>query len=564
MNPERGPSGEQREGGEQARLRTIVNRMADGVVIVGLNGTIRFANPAAERLFGRPATELVGRDFGFPVLVGDTTEVEVVRPQQQTVTAELRTVESEWEGERAHLVSLRDITDRKRAEERAAQLDRERLGRIEAEAASQAKTDFLALMSHELRTPLNAVLGYAELLDMGVGGALSPEQRQHVSRISASGQHLLGLVNEVLDLAKVEAGQLTLQQGVGQSREVVEQALALVQPMAEAQGIALSATTDAHGEAVFRGDDNRVRQILVNLLNNAVKFTPAGGKVTLGWGRTARPDRDARLFGAGAWHFFRVTDTGVGIPADKLNTIFDPFVQVDGGHARRAEGSGLGLAISRRLARLMKGDLTVQSEPGSGSTFALWLPDASGMAKATAKWRVDSPDLAARLHGLGEIGRVLLRELDSLLESFVGRLKDEPIIEGAGEMRSCQLSGHMGAFVAEVACTLSAVEESRGEPSAVVTGAARIHMVIAQLHGAERAPLGWTPNILTREWMILCEEMKRLIRLRGRGLSEQARDEAFVMLDRAMEQATETSIRALNRAAPKEPASELIRAVDAE
>jgi signal transduction histidine kinase len=564
VNPEQRTSCDQGNGGEQARLRTIVDRMADGVVIVSHDGAIRFANPAAEELFGRPSAELVGRDFGFPVLVGDTTEVEVVRPQQQTVTAELRTVDTEWEGEHAHLVSLRDITDRKRAEERAAQLDRERLGRIEAEAASQAKTDFLALMSHELRTPLNAVLGYAELLDMGVGGALSPEQRQQVSRIAASGRHLLGLVNEVLDLAKVEAGQLTLEEGVGRSREAVEEALALVQPMAEAQGISLSATTEAYGEAVFQGDENRVRQILVNLLNNAVKFTAAGGKVNLGWGRTARPDREARLFGPGGWHFFRVTDTGVGIPADKLSSIFDPFVQVEGGHARRAEGSGLGLAISRRLARLMRGDLTVQSEPGKGSAFTLWLPDASGMAKATAKWRADSPDVAARLHGLGEIGRVLLRELDPLIESFVARLQDEPIVEGARDMRTCQLSGHVGAFAADIACTLAAVEESHGEPSAVVKHAARIQTTIAELHGAERAPLGWTPNLLTREWMILCEEMKRLIRLRGRGLSDQALHEAFIMLDRATEQATETSVRALNRAAQNEPATELIRKADAE
>jgi signal transduction histidine kinase len=563
FQPERrGGVDRRRNGGEQARLRTIVERMADGVVIVSQEGLIRFANPAAERLFGRSLSELSEREFGFPVVVGDTTEVEVVRPQQQTVTAELRTVDTEWEAEPAYLISLRDVTDRKRAEERAAQLDRERLARIEAEAASQAKSDFLALMSHELRTPLNAVLGYAELLDMGVGGALSPEQRQHVTRIAASGQHLLGLVNEVLDLAKVEAGQLALEHGVGRSREAGEQALALVLPMAESRGITLTAAAEGNGDAVFQGDDNRVRQILVNLLNNAVKFTAAGGRVTLTWGRTAKPDRDARLVGARAWHYFRVADTGVGIPPDKLTAIFDPFVQVEGGHARRAEGSGLGLAISRRLARLMKGDLTVRSEMGRGSTFTLWLPDAGGMARTTARGMEEHADVAARLQGLAEVGTVLLRQLDPLLEAFVTRLQDEPIVEGAGDMRDCQLTGHLGAFVADVACTLAAIEESGGEPSVVVADAAPIQAAIAERHGAERAQLGWTPNLVAREWMILCDEMKRVIRLGARGLTDQLLEEAFHILDRAVEQATEVSVRALNRAANNAPASELIRLPD--
>ena len=190
-------------------LRQIVERLPDGVVIVGEDGRIRFANPAAETLFGRDARELVGEDFGFPLSAGEHTEIEVVRRNGTAIVAELRLVRIDWEGEPASLVSLRDITDRREADERAKQLLEEKHARVEAEAASQAKSDFLAMMSHELRTPLNAILGYSELLDLGLAGPVTDAQRQQLRRIGASGRHLLGLVNEVLDLARVEAGRLT-------------------------------------------------------------------------------------------------------------------------------------------------------------------------------------------------------------------------------------------------------------------------------------------------------------------------------------------------------------------
>lgn len=543
---------------EQHRLRLIVDRMADGVVIVNKAGRICFANPAAQKLFGRTAEDLVDHDLGFPVVAGDTTEVEVVRPQQQTVTAELRTAETEWDGEPAHLVSLRDITDRKRAEERASELDRERLARLEAEAASQAKSDFLALMSHELRTPLNAVIGYSELLDIGVAGALTTVQSQHVTRIRSSAKHLLGLVNEVLDLAKVETGQLSLQSGSAQSDATVDASLNLVKPLADAKNIKLSAKIPEQSTRFYQGDENRVRQILVNLLNNAVKFTANDGSVTVAWGCTDSPDTDARLFGTGRWQFFRVEDSGIGIPPDKLGAIFDPFMQVDSGHARQKEGSGLGLAISRRLARLMKGDLTVHSVPGKGSTFTLWLPDATAAAKAKAKWQLDTPEMAERLLGLGDVGKVLVRELDSILSAYIKRLYEE-MDEQVKGLRECQIIDHAGSYVADLACTLSAIEEGRGEPSSVVSDSSHIQNVIAERHGAQRGDLGWTPNLLQREWQILSEEMKRIIRLQGRGLTATAVEESCLVIDRMIEQTIATSSAALNRVSIEKPSSELIR-----
>jgi signal transduction histidine kinase len=344
--------------------------MADGVVVVSLDGIIRFANPAAEQLFGRSADQLHGSDLGIPALSGETTEVEVQRPSGVPVTAELRVVDSDWEGEPARLISLRDVTDRK-------QLEREREARARAEAASKAKSDFLAIMSHELRTPLNAVIGYADLLDVGTAGPVTGDQRAHLARIRASGLHLLDLVNEMLDLARVGAGRLALVSGAASAVQTATAALALVSLGAEARGVAISEQCGGGIRASYRGDPDRVRQILGNLLDNAVKFTQPGGQVRIECGVSATPEAEARLDGAGPWVYWRVEDTGIGIPPRQLTSIFEPFVQVEAGHTRSADGSGLGLTISRSLARLMKGDITVRSAVMAGSCFTLWLPAAS-------------------------------------------------------------------------------------------------------------------------------------------------------------------------------------------
>jgi signal transduction histidine kinase len=548
LNERRAGSDRRRSGrSEQSRLRSIVERMADGVVINGLDGVIRFANPAAEALFGRPASELEGTSFGFPAVAGETAEISVVRPGGVSVAAELRVVDMDWEGEPARLVSLREITDRKRAEERAAQLEGERIARAEAEAASQAKSEFLAMMSHELRTPLNAVIGYAELLDLGIAGALNPEQRHQISRILASGRHLLGLVNEVLDLAKVEAGRLSLHTSLAHAGRTADAAFALVQPIAESRGIVVSVRHADESAATYDGDEDRVRQILVNLLNNAVKFTDPGGSVRVECGLTNQPDPEARLMG-GPWVFWRVTDTGIGIAPAQLAAIFDPFVQVERGHTRQSEGSGLGLTISRRLARLMRGDLTVRSELGKGSTFCLWLPAVSGAAREAARRRAESPGPASRLQGLAETGEALMRELEPMLNSFVARLRSEPLMPAAQSLRFSQLADHIGTYVANIGGVLVAVEEARGQPSVLVADGSEIQRLVAERHGAQRARLGWTHEALRREWRILGEEIERAIRRRTQGVDESAIEEGLTIITRFIDQGIELSGRALSRA----------------
>jgi signal transduction histidine kinase len=247
--------------------------------------------------------------------------------------------------------------------ERARLFEAEHAARAEAERANRAKSEFLAVMSHELRTPLNAIGGYAELMEMGIRGQITAEQRADLQRIQSSQRHLLGLINEVLNYAKLETGTVRYDVTDVHLHDALVAAEALVAPQAQAKELALSVASCPPGLAA-RADAEKVRQILVNLLSNAVKFTDRGGRLELGCQAA-----DGRV------HVY-VRDTGIGIAADQLDRIFEPFVQVRADLTRTAEGTGLGLAISRDLARGMAGDLTAESAPGVGSTFTLTLPAA--------------------------------------------------------------------------------------------------------------------------------------------------------------------------------------------
>jgi signal transduction histidine kinase len=244
----------------------------------------------------------------------------------------------------------------------------------EAREANRAKSQFLAMFSHEIRTPLNAIVGYSDLLELEVAGPMTTRQRDFVDRIKLSSRHLISIIDDILDLVKVEAGRTKLVRRVHAAATSISDTAALIEPQAAVAGVTIhNAACDT---AVFyHGDEDRVRQILAILLSNAVKFTERGGSVTLSCGRVDTSDGEPTQ-GEGPWTFVRVSDTGIGMSEADATAVFEPFYQAESGNTRTRGGTGLGLAIGIELARRMGGDLTLRTVAGSGSSFTLWLPAA--------------------------------------------------------------------------------------------------------------------------------------------------------------------------------------------
>ncbi len=284
--------------------------------------------------------------------------------QSQAVELEMKVKESQALNERL------DVTNQELTTTNAEL----HTARAEAEQANQAKSEFLAAMSHELRTPLNAIGGYAELIELGIHGPVTTDQNTALGRIKRSQQHLLSLINDILNFARIEAGRVEYRAETVPVADIFTDLDAMTAPQLRSRGLSAAYEPCSPPDLAWRGDAEKIRQVLLNLLTNAIKFTPAGGQI------------EVRCAAAGDGLQVHVADTGCGIPSAKLDAIFDPFFQVDRQRVDTGQqGVGLGLAISRDLARGMGGDLTVQSTERQGSTFTLTLPrsePANGRAQS--------------------------------------------------------------------------------------------------------------------------------------------------------------------------------------
>jgi anti-sigma regulatory factor (Ser/Thr protein kinase) len=362
-------------------------------------------------------------------------------------------------------------------------------------------------MSHELRTPLNAIAGYTQLLEMGLHGPVTESQRDALHRIHVNQGWLVSLVTEILDYAKLESGRLRLDVRDLSVSELFEGLEMAVGPQVRAKGLYFDCCRGCDGKQV-RADRERVRQIVLNLVSNAIKFTGRGGVI-----RVSCQEQDGRI----ATH---VEDTGRGIPPDKLESIFEPFVQIEQELARSTGGAGLGLAISRDLAKGMRGDLTVESVPGRGSLFTLWLPAAHGTdaapgtaAAAGALPEPAPPDGEAySAAAMVAIARSVAREADQIVHGLAWRLREDPVTPQARAVSTLELTDHIETLVTDVAKSLSLVGEMGGEPSQTLRDGTEVQRFLSELHGAQRARLGWTETTHAREFEILRDEVETAVR----------------------------------------------------
>ena len=372
------------------RLAGVLKGIADAFVAMDREWRFTYVNWHAGQLLGRAPETLIGRRVWseFPESARGTAYEAHLRVMDRRRPEQIEVYFpplDRWFESRIYPSAdgvstfFRDITDRKRAEmERARLLAAEQAARREAEAANKVRTEFLAAMSHELRTPLNAIGGHIQLLELGIHGPITDEQRVALARAQRSQQHLLSLINDVLNFAKLEAGRVEYALGPTIVADVVADIMDIMEPQLSARQLRYD--VDVPRALVAVTDGEKLGQILLNLLSNAVKFTEPGGRVSIaGRAVSATASATAGATASAATNtparvLLTIADTGIGIPAEKLDTIFEPFVQVRQKLTERTGGTGLGLSISRDLARALGGELTVESTVGRGTTFTIALP----------------------------------------------------------------------------------------------------------------------------------------------------------------------------------------------
>jgi signal transduction histidine kinase/CHASE2 domain-containing sensor protein/FixJ family two-component response regulator/HPt (histidine-containing phosphotransfer) domain-containing protein len=449
----------------KALLDHVVADSLEGILVADDRGTIRSVSRAGAQIL-KPLSdqEWVGRQLGELVPPGlvDTLMRAITShargiwhcepPQEFTLSTgqgDVRTIEYVITPSRlaggvdragaaladryAACLTFRDITERRRAQEHLArQADELRAAKEAAEQANDAKTEFLASMSHEIRTPLNGILGCADLLLNA--HELEGPQRRYVEQIQSAGSALLTIVNDVLDFSKIEAGQIELERAIFSPAALIDSAVSIIHAIADRKGLAIRVELDVKVPEHIFGDPNRLRQILLNLLNNAVKFTPAGSIVLR-----------LEVFESAAGTCvlrFSVTDTGIGIPAERTDRLFQRFSQLDGSISRKFGGTGLGLAISKRLVELMGGNIGVESQVNRGSNFWFTIPfeiaDSGSQPRSVEPERLSHPRPSRiLLVDDVEINREVAR---AVLESW-GHIVDV-VADGADAVASVQAKSY--------------------------------------------------------------------------------------------------------------------------
>jgi PAS domain S-box-containing protein len=394
--------------------RSLIESNIDALMTTDTRGIITDVNKQTEALTGCTRDELIGAPFRNYFTDSQRAEAGINRVLNEgkvtnyELTARARdgnlTVVS-YNATTFHdrdrrlqgvFAAARDMTELKRFEQKLQQKN------VELEDASQMKSEFLANMSHELRTPLNAIIGFSEVLRDGLLGEMAEQQRKFIGDIFSSGQHLLSLINDILDLSKVEAGKMTLDLEAVQVRALLVNSLSIIREKAATRHIQLD--MDALEElGCIQADVRKLKQVVYNLLSNAVKFTPDGGQVTLRAAHVSREEVAQRsgsdiglslsLADPGCSEFLEisVTDNGIGISPEGLERLFKPFSQIDGGLARKFEGTGLGLAMVKQLAELHGGAVAAESIVGEGSCFSVWLPLRAAKATAAISVRTAVP-----------------------------------------------------------------------------------------------------------------------------------------------------------------------------
>jgi PAS domain S-box-containing protein len=388
---------DQRLRDQQFYTRSLLESNIDALMTTDPRGIITDVNKQTEALTGCTRDELIGAPFKNYFTDPSRAEAGIHRVLGEGRVTNYELTARAWDGTltvvsynattfhdrdrrlQGVFGAARDMTELKRFEQTLQQKN------IELEDASRMKSEFLANMSHELRTPLNAIIGFSEVLRDGLLGEMTDQQRGFIGDIFSSGKHLLALINDILDLSKVEAGKMVLDLEAVEVSSILVNSLSIIREKAAARHIRVSIEADSEAGLV-QADARKVKQIVYNLLSNAVKFTVEGGQVTL---RAARVPREAvgRLSGPWGGRTFplvdsefqefleiSVTDSGIGISPDGLSRLFVPFSQIDGGLARKFEGTGLGLAMVKLLAELHGGSVAVTSAVDEGSCFTVWLP----------------------------------------------------------------------------------------------------------------------------------------------------------------------------------------------